>query len=535
MLRKDLQAIATNIGTAKNFWEAELLAESATNPGAQYTHAYAQWLTTIGDIHGAIDLAENNGEKAFAQYLRNKNTIQLPAFELPLRKLPDFNYCPRKAASVESPQKIRVLHIITNSLPHTQSGYSLRTQAVLSAQRRAGIDARAVTRLNYPAIVGKLAANRCEIISGVPYYRLVDAQLGASEPERLFAHATAILQLLAQLAQEENWQPDLIQCTTDFRNGLVAQAIAQKLNLPWVYEMRGQLYNTWLSRVPRKYRDAAKNSWYYQTLQAKELQMAQNADAVITLSHLQRNELVQAGIAPEKICVVPNAINSADIGRTHTIAQARTQLGLPLNTTLFGSISAVVGYEGFETALAALKILRERAPLRDFRFVLVGDGNAHTSVQSLAAELDLSEAVIFAGKRDATEAKIWYQALDCFVIPRLETEVTRKVTPIKGLQAAAYGIPIVASNLPALAEITPPNPAGILIEPESGAALADGIEKAISFMQTASDTIQNDASRGKSQSTAESISEIAQSFARTHTWEANAESYLELFATLIKK
>src|SRR5699024_4787124 len=58
------------------------------------------------------------------------------------------------------------------------------------------------------------------------------------------------------------------------------------------------------------------------------------------------------------------------------------------------------------------------------------------------------------GKQPATTIWKWYAALDIFVIPRKNQDVCRTVTPIKTLMAQANGVPVVASDLPALREVT---------------------------------------------------------------------------------
>lgn len=57
---------------------------------------------------------------------------------------------------------------------------------------------------------------------------------------------------------------------------------------------------------------------------------------------------------------------------------------------------------------------------------------------------------VFPGRVPAAEALAWYEALDAFVVPRLDTPVCRVVTPLKPLNALALGRPVLASELPAL-------------------------------------------------------------------------------------
>lgn len=76
---------------------------------------------------------------------------------------------------------------------------------------------------------------------------------------------------------------------------------------------------------------------------------------------------------------------------------------------------------------------------------------------------------------------MWYSALDVFVVPRKDLPVTRTVTPMKTLQAQAFGIPVVSSDLPALREVT--RGAGFYVSPENPSELAKGISCALQERQ----------------------------------------------------
>ena len=61
---------------------------------------------------------------------------------------------------------------------------------------------------------------------------------------------------------------------------------------------------------------------------------------------------------------------------------------------------------------------------------------------------------VLPGRVERATALDWYQALDVFCVPRLDTPVCRLVTPLKPMTAMALGRPVVASDLPALSELT---------------------------------------------------------------------------------
>ncbi|MEK8227744.1 glycosyltransferase [Oerskovia sp. M15] len=126
-----------------------------------------------------------------------------------------------------------MLHHLTNSLPHTQSGYTLRSHAVLTAQRDAGMRVEATTRAGYPVTIGSLGAREVDVVDGIPYRRLIPSGL-PNDPARRFSDATDLLVRAA-----ETFDPDLLHTTTPGTNGEVTRAAADRLGLPWVYEVRG--------------------------------------------------------------------------------------------------------------------------------------------------------------------------------------------------------------------------------------------------------------------------------------------------------
>ena len=67
----------------------------------------------------------------------------------------------------------RVLHLVTDALPATSAGYTIRTHEIAVAQRAAGLDPHVATRCGYPVTQGRLDGRRLVVLDGVPYHRLL--------------------------------------------------------------------------------------------------------------------------------------------------------------------------------------------------------------------------------------------------------------------------------------------------------------------------------------------------------------------------
>ncbi|WP_457962734.1 glycosyltransferase family 4 protein [Arthrobacter sp. D1-29] len=359
----------------------------------------------------------------------------------------------------------RVLHLLTNSLPHTSSGYAQRSHSMLLAQQEVGWDVLAVTRLGYPVQVGKLLARTSDIVDGVRYRRLLPAILAPSMDARLQQQANELLRVALE------FKPAVLHTTTHYVNGIVVRAVAEALGIPWVYEVRGQLADTWASaRGP-----AARDSERYHLFHKRETQMMRDADLVVTLGSAMKANIVCGGVPPEKVIIAPNAVGGVFLNEPVDSAAARHKLGLPTNGQYIGTVSSLVPYEGLDDLIGAFELLAPKHP--DLRLLVVGDGQSLPSLKGQAERTGFIDRIIFTGRVSRDQAALYHQALDVFVVPRKDLAVTRSVTPLKPVEALACGRPVVASRLAALEEIVTDGKNGLLAVPEDRHDFAAKLER----------------------------------------------------------
>lgn len=359
----------------------------------------------------------------------------------------------------------RVLHVLTNSLPHTASGYAQRSHSILLAQQDAGWETMAVTRVGYPVQVGKLAAKSVDVVDGITYRRLLPARLAATMDGRLQQQAEALLAVAAK------FRPSLLHTTTHHVNAIVTRAVAEALDIPWVYEVRGQLADTWAAtRGPE-----ARNSERYGLFQECEIEAMLSADLVVTLGKAMMANIVASGVPKEKIIIAPNAVGEDFLGEPLDVGSARRALGLPEKGKYFGTVSSLVPYEGVDDLLAVFELLAGDHP--DLRLLIAGDGASLPSLRSQARMSRFADRIIFAGRVPRAEARLYHQALDVFVVPRRDLEVTRAVTPLKPVEALACARPVLASRLPALQEVVSDGINGLLANAGDPCDLATKLER----------------------------------------------------------
>ena len=423
----------------------DLIAEDA--PVA--TRARAAW--SRGDISAAIELLTQAGagDTRYARRLRSERRLLEPGH---LLEAPGVSRRESPGPNASSEVGLSVLHVLTNSLPHTTSGYSLRSHRILCALRERGVASMVMTRTGYPVMVGKPLARAADVVDGIEYRRVLPDRLGPTQEHRLLAQVEAVVRAV------EKKRPQVLHTTTNYTNALITEAASRATGVPWVLEVRGLMEQTWVAarRTPEA-RAAAQLSERTRLTAQREGELAARADAVVTLSETMRAELVSRGVERERITLLPNGVDEALFDCCLEVGQARAQLGEPDTGFLVGAASALVDYEGFDVLLKAVARIvdDEDAPawLREqIGVLLVGDGVARPALQHLAADLNVTDRVRMPGRIPPGQAPTWVQAMDLVCVPRLDSEVARTVSPQKPIEAMALRRPVVMSDLPALRE-----------------------------------------------------------------------------------
>lgn len=363
-----------------------------------------------------------------------------------------------------------VLYICGNSQPYTYSGYSERTQHLLEAIQASGIQVIAQTRLNYPAEIGVPLYSAHSVVNGVRYFRNTH-WLQPLDVRRYIKLAAAGI---VRLAEESG--AGVLHTTTGFQNAVVVSAAASNLGRPWVYEMRGELEKTWLTQSTASGHPRSPESEHFRLWRSRELDAARKANGVVVLSKLTKKSLVERGIEPSKIVIAPNSVDE-EVFRTEIRAeQAKIETATDLSKVTIGTISSIVNYEGLDTLILALKHMPE-----NYQVLIVGDGTDRSRLMDIARKAGLATRVRFPGQIPEREILKWYKSLDVFVVPRNDTPVCRSVTPLKPMNAMALGIPVVASDLPALREVTGGH--AVFVEPGQPELLAKSIVTAVNEVE----------------------------------------------------
>ena len=194
-----------------------------------------------------------------------------------------------------------------------------------------------------------------------------------------------------------------------------------------------------------------------------------DADGFVAMSRKIREEMIDAGIARERIALIHHGVDTgrfrpAEPGEREAL---RASLGLP-DGLLAVFTGRLLRGKGLETLLAAFGEVAEAEP--NVHLVLVGSGSGqalsieeHLKVE--VRERGLEGRVVFAGRVDAVEGHL--KAADIFVFPSVF-----EALGISLVEAASCGLPAVASRTGGIVDVVEDGRSGLLVTPGRARELA---------------------------------------------------------------
>ena len=357
---------------------------------------------------------------------------------------------------------VKILHILDHSIP-LHSGYTFRTRAILKQQRLLGWETFHVTSAKQIN-----ALQDMEIVDGLTFYRsAIPSKCISAIP---LLNQWAIVQSLVNRLHDliPLLKPDILHAHSPALNGLAALQVAKKYNLPLVYECRAFWEDAAVDHGKTQ-----EGSWRYRLTHALETYVFQNANSITTICDGLRNDIINRGIAPSKITVIPNAV---DIDKFCFAQPANRNLQQSLNLTdkiVLGFIGSFYAYEGLLLLLDALSIIiQQRA---NVVLLLVGGGPQEQAIKDKINSLWLHQQVLLVGRVPHDQVQQYYNLVDIFVYPRLAMRLTNLVTPLKPLEAMAQGRLVVASNVGGHQELIREGQTGYLFQANNPQALANTV------------------------------------------------------------
>jgi glycosyltransferase involved in cell wall biosynthesis len=175
-------------------------------------------------------------------------------------------------------------------------------------------------------------------------------------------------------------------------------------------------------------------------VQALYLASEKFSDATIAVSDIVRDRLVRWGVRPGKITVIPNGVDTDELGFDPAArGQVRAQFGIAPDAYVIGALGRLDPNKRVDLTMeAAAPMLGERC-----KILVIGRGEDQARLEAAAQRLGVTEHVIFGGYQSDTTAML--AAFDLYVAASVQETFGLSV-----LEALASGLPVLYTTCPAL-------------------------------------------------------------------------------------
>lgn len=366
---------------------------------------------------------------------------------------------------------MRILFLSENFPPETNAA-ATRVHERAIYWVRAGHDVTVITQApNFP--YGRIFngyRNRwrqVEIIDGI---RVVRVKTYIAPNEGIVRRTLDFISYMvtATLAALRETRPDVVVATSpQFFAAVAGWMIGALRRIPFVFEL-GDLWPASIAAV-----GAMRPGLALRLVEKLELFLYRRAACVVALTHAFKKNLVERGIAPEKIAVV---INGVDLPR---YAPRDRDEALASEWNLQGRFT--IGYvgthgmaHGLENVIDAAAILKDP---EQAVFVFAGPGAARDGLIADVAERDLHNVVFIPPQPKDRVPAVW-SLCDVALVHLKNSPVFAEVIPSKIFEAMSMGLPIlIVAPEGEATRIVEQAMAGLVVPAEDPAALAAAVQQ----------------------------------------------------------
>lgn len=214
---------------------------------------------------------------------------------------------------------------------------------------------------------------------------------------------------------------------------------------------------------------ALRGSPTLEKIRALELLTLTGSDAVVCVSKVSRGYLTSLGVPAGRVHVIPNGVDPDQFAATPLLSlDGRVPVALYVGT--------LADWQGLSTIISALPRILARRPMT-LRIVGRGRSRQRKDVAKRIHKLGLDEHVSVEPGVPHHEVPALIASADIALAPLSynERNVVQGCCPLKVLEYASCGRPMVASNLPVVRELLREGRDALLVPPDAPEALAAAV------------------------------------------------------------
>jgi glycosyltransferase involved in cell wall biosynthesis len=266
------------------------------------------------------------------------------------------------------------------------------------------------------------------------------------------------------LRRVEHLRPDFVyERATVY--GTAGTTLSRQLGIPLIVEL-----NAPLSLEQSTYRGTSFPAFAWEA----ERYTLSNADVVLTVSAQLRTYVIEYGLAPERVHVMPNGIDPRVFAPGPASVEVRERWRIGVGPVL-GFIGGLRPWHGLRALPALVERLAQRYP--DLQLIVGGEGPLREELQSGFRARGVAERVCFTGPIAHEEVAALVRTFDVALAPYDENDRLFYFSPLKLFEYMGCGVPVVAASLGQIPEVVRDGEDGLLYAPGDVDGLAAACER----------------------------------------------------------
>lgn len=297
-----------------------------------------------------------------------------------------------------------------------------------------------------------------------------------------FMWLSCLFQAMGWIKRQEKF--DVVYGCWIYPDGFAAKRIANALNIPYVLKTHGSDINVYACHDDKR---------------EQIIDVLSGAANIVTVSNALKGKVRDLVGAQKEVNTIYNGVNNSLFAQEEESRNAISDYYV-----FVGNLKAE---KGVVELLYAFEEYRQKGGEKKLK--IVGDGACRKQVESMIDRMGLFESVDMLGAMPHKQTASLIKEAFCLVLPSYDEGVPNVL-----LEAAASGIPVIATRVGGIPEVVLDGVTGILIEPKD----VDELTKSLLRVE-------------QNQWDIEMILNHSQSF----SWEKNADQLFDCFQRAVMK
>jgi glycosyltransferase involved in cell wall biosynthesis len=191
-------------------------------------------------------------------------------------------------------------------------------------------------------------------------------------------------------------------------------------------------------------------------------------DLYVAVSETIRKNLLEAGIQARLIELIRNAVEADRSLSLENRQTTRSRIGVPQDAILYVLVGRLVWAKGYDDFITAFSRAVDQIP--NLHAVIAGSGELYADLSEQIKQAGLEKRVILLGFCESRTVFDILSAGDIYVMPSRSEGI-----PFALLEAAALGLPIVASDCGGIPEVVTNGKDALLVPVGDRAALSSAL------------------------------------------------------------